>query len=187
MSPPRILFGGLVLALTFLSACTKDGLIPESIEHEVDETVTFSSLSESPETFLGRILILGGEVLSATRTREGTRIEVLQLPLDDDYEPGTDRMASQGRFLAVQSTFLDPATLPEGTRLTIVGAVSGSITLPLDETDYTYPTLTIKNLKVWRELQAYPPYWGGPYWGPYGHPYWGPYWRRGPYPYWYWW
>ncbi len=91
-------------------------------------------------------------------------------------------MASRGRFLAFQQTFLDPATVPAGTRVTIVGEVTGATTLPLDETDYTYPTLEIKNIKVWPKAEGYPywysPYAGPSYWGPYWHPYWGPPWRR---------
>ncbi len=79
--------------------------------------------------------------------------------------------------------FLDPATLPPGTRVTVTGAVTGSVTLPLDETEYTYPVIDITHLQVWTRVeQAAPrirPYMGpGPYWGPY----WSPYWR--PWPYW---
>ena len=76
---------------------------------------------------------------------------------------------SQGRFIAYQTEFLDPATLPPGTRLTILGQVSGSVTQSLDEADYTYPTLIVKHLKAWptysydsdRYRQGYPYY--GPY------------------------
>ena len=49
----------------------------------------------------------------------------------------------------MQREFLDPATLPPGTRITVTGEVSGSITLPLDETDYTYPVIDIKRVQVW--------------------------------------
>ena len=91
---------------------------------------------------------------------------------------------SRGRFLALQSDFLDPATLPAGTHVTIVGEVIGETTLPLDETEYTYPTVTIKNLRVWPKDELYS-YWHthpyvGPHYGPYWYPYWAP-WRRCPY------
>jgi outer membrane lipoprotein len=52
----------------------------------------------------------------------------------------------------------------------------------LDETDYTYPVLTINRVQVWSAVENVAPrirpY---PYMGP--SPYWGPYW--GPWPY-YW-
>ncbi|NJN37445.1 MAG: hypothetical protein HC794_10895 [Nitrospiraceae bacterium] len=84
----------------------------------------------------------------------------------------------------MRKEFLDPATLPSGTFVTISGEVTGSLTLPLDETEYTYPVVDIKNVRVWPKddedgAPRIRPYMGpSPYWGPY----WSPYWR--PWPYW---
>src|SRR5881409_2539370 len=119
--------------------------------------------------------------LNRKRLKDGTRIEVLQLPLDDSQRPESDRTVSEGRFVALQKGFLDPATLPEGTRVTLVGEVTGVMTLPLDETEYAYPTLEIKTLKVWPDWTAWQDEstaYRNPLWGPYrGGAYWGsPYW-----------
>ncbi|HXF91587.1 MAG TPA: Slp family lipoprotein [Nitrospiraceae bacterium] len=168
-----------LLLPALLSGCASTAPEPYS---DQAERVSFTEIKASPESHKGRVVVLGGEVLAAKRLKEGTRIEVLQLPLNGSNEPGTDLTKSQGRFVAIQRDFLDPATVPPGTRVTITGEVTGSITLPLDETEYTYPVLEIKNLKVWPRtvdgpLRIRPPY--GPYWGP---PYWGPYyWGRYPY------
>ena len=115
--------------------------------------------------------------------KEGTRIEILQLPFTSSLRPTLDLSKSQGRFVAMQKEFLDPATIPAGTFVTITGEVTGSVTMPLDEMEYTYPIVDIKNLRVWpRDEETYPrvrPYIGPSlYWGPY----WYPYWR--PWPYW---
>lgn len=115
--------------------------------------------------------------------KEGTRIEILQLPLTSSLQPTLDLSKSQGRFVAMQEEFLDPATIPAGTFVTITGQVAGSVTMSLDELEYTYPIVDIKNLRVWTRVEEGSartrPYIGpGPYWGPY----WYPYWR--PYPYW---
>ncbi|MBP7363250.1 MAG: Slp family lipoprotein, partial [Nitrospira sp.] len=85
----------------------------------------------------------------------------------------------QGRFVAVQRDFLDPATIPQGTFLTITGELTGSMTLPLDETDYTYPVIDIKSFRTWipsqdSTMSRIRPY---PYYSPFWHPYWGPYGR----------
>lgn len=148
---------------------------------QVDRTLAFAQLKVSPDSYRGHLVIVGGEVLSAKRLKEGTRIEVLQIPLEDSQAPGKDRTASEGRFLAIQQEFLDPATIPPGTRVTIVGEVTGATTLLLDETDYTYPTLEIKHLKVWpnRENQAVGPgYYSAPMWRPTYSPWYrSPYWR----------
>jgi len=183
--------------LLLLLGCASTGVIPPSLYQQVDRSLTFAQLKDSPDSYRGRLILAGGEVLDAKLLKQGTRLVVLQLPLLDSQEPGLDRTASQGRFLAIQKEFLDPATLPEGTRVTIVGEVTGATTLPLDETDYAYPTLEIKHLKVWPGLiasqdSAMGPhrtygglsgssYWGwGPLYGYYPYGYWGiPYWRYG--------
>ena len=144
--------------------------------------ITFAQVKETTDSFKGQSVVFGGEVLTAKRLKDGTRIEILQLPLDRSSRPGTNLTQSQGRFMAIQRVFLDPATLPYGTRVTVTGEVTGSITMPLDETDYTYPVIDIKNLQVWAGIdESTPwirPYYGpGPYWGPY----WSPYWRHWPY------
>lgn len=115
--------------------------------------------------------------------KEGTRIEILQLPLTSSLQPTLDLRKSEGRFVAMQQEFLDPATIPAGTFVTITGEMAGSVTMPLDETEYTYPIMDIKNLRVWREVEEGSHRFGsymspglfigpGRYWGPYRSPYW---------------
>jgi outer membrane lipoprotein len=144
--------------------------------------LTFQQVKSAPDSFKGQSVVFGGEVLSARRMKDGTRIELLQLPLDSSGYPGHDLTKSQGRFVAMQREFLDPATLPYGTRVTVTGEVTGTMTLPLDETEYTYPVVEAKQLHVWSDIdQAAPrprPYYGP---GPYSSPYWNPYWRGWPY------
>lgn len=108
-------------------------------------------------------------------SQDGTRIEVIQLPLANDDEPQGRLVDSQGRFLAFHKEFLDPATIPTGTRIT-VGEVTGSTTLMLDEVGYAYPTVAIASLTIWPPKP--PAYWFHPipYFGVYWGPYWGPYW-----------
>jgi outer membrane lipoprotein len=147
--------------------------------------ITFSQLKAAPDSFKGQSVVFGGKVLAARRLKDGTRIEILQLPLDQSSQPGTNLTRSQGRFIGIHRDFLDPATLPYGTRITVTGDVTGSITMPLDETDYTYPVIDIKTLRVWSDINELAPrmqpyYYYGPW--PYWGPYWGPYWR--PWPYW---
>ncbi|MDF0664823.1 MAG: Slp family lipoprotein [Nitrospira sp.] len=89
-----------------------------------------------------------------------------------------DLSKSDGRFLALQREFLDPTTVPPGTFPTVTGEMDGSITLPLDETEYSYPLVRINDLRVWtdseQEAPLVRPCMGpGPYWGPYWSPFWG--------------
>lgn len=163
--------GSLALA-AFLAGCASGGVVPAALQAQLDKTLTFPLLRESPDSYRGHLLVLGGEVLSAKRLKDGTRIEVLEIPLDSSLQPGLDRTTSQGRFFAVQKEFLDPATIPPGTRLTLVGEVTGALADKLDETDYTYPVMEIKSLKVWPrgDTLSHVPYYYYPpsfYWRPY--------------------
>jgi outer membrane lipoprotein len=124
------------------------------MEPLVDRTVLFRDVLTSPESYKGLVLVLGGEVLKATRLKDSTQIELLQLPLEAGEEPSFDRQQSQGRFLAMQQGFLDPATVVKGTRVTIVGEVSGGKTDRLDDVEYRYPTLILKHLHIW-PVQSY--------------------------------
>ena len=159
------------------------------MEGRISREVSFQSLQADPDTFRGQWVVLGGKVLSAKRLRHETQIEILQLPLDKADRPNPMLTESRGRFLAIQQEFLDPAIVPPGTFVSLVGEVIEGKTLPLDETSYTYPVAQIKTMKVWPDPMRYDrpgPYPYGPY--PYGlYPYWGrpyPFW---PYPYPYWW
>ncbi len=145
--------------------------------------IAFTQVKEAIDTYKGQPATFGGKVLGARRLKEGTRIEILQLPLTSSSQPTTDLNKSQGRFVALQKQFLDPATIPPGTFVTITGEVAGSLTMPLDETEYTYPLLYITNLRVWAEDDEDPPrirrpIGPSPYWGPHWSPYWSPW------PYW---
>ncbi|MCA9470551.1 MAG: Slp family lipoprotein [Nitrospirales bacterium] len=179
-----------LLVCLLLTACsfTPRSIVPQTLEGQINHEISFLQIKESPDTHAGTLILVGGEVLSAKRLKDHTRLTVLELPLSSDQEPTTDRTLSQGRFIARQTAFLDPATVPPGTRVTLVGKVTGSHTELLDEMEYTYPTLSIEYLKVWEDADdlgyryrpyAPPPFWGGPYWGYYGGFY-------RPYPYWYW-
>jgi outer membrane lipoprotein len=123
----------LLLVLSGLLAGCAASVLPASLQLQVDRTLAFAQLKDSPDSYRGRLVIAGGEVLSAKRLKEGTRV-------------------------------------------TIVGEVTGATTLPLDETDYAYPTLEIKHLKVWpmRDNQTSRP---GSYSGPAWHPSYGPWYR----------
>lgn len=80
----------------------------------------------------------------------------------------------------MKKEFLDPATIPSGTFVTITGEVVGSVALPLNETEYTYPIVGIKNVRLLPKDEEGSPC-IQPYISPDRAPYWSPYWRPRPY------
>lgn len=71
-----------------------------------------------------------------------------------------------------------------GRLVTLVGEIKGKKVQPLDEVDYSYPVVAIKEIHVWKSQDyesGYPyptpaPYY---YYDPYWYGFWpGPYWHR---------
>jgi outer membrane lipoprotein len=173
----------LMMQVTVGCSLLRSSPFDQSLEGQVPAGVVFSQVVQDPSVHRGQIIKVGGVVLSAKRFADRTEIMVLQIPLDDDAVPEWDRTESQGRFIATQPTFLDPATLPKGTRLTVIGEITGQAAVQVDEEERVYPVLTIKALKVWPvmpwSVYGYRPYWGAyPYYGSYWGPgrYWGSPW-----------
>lgn len=107
----------------------------------------------------GQVVSLSGIVLKAKRLDGMTEIEVLQLPLEAHGRPTDDRRQSQGRFLARQTTFLDPAILATRPTVTVYGVMEGIVERPLEpgSDDYAYPIIAIQDLTIWPQelLQPY--------------------------------
>jgi outer membrane lipoprotein len=170
-------------------------LIPADVLSQVDESVSFTELRADPHQYVGKTVMFSGVALKSRRVKDGTEIEILQVPTQRGMSPSDRKARSEGRFLAVQSNgFLDPAVIEKDTPLTVVGEVKGATTKALDEGQYQYPILDVKQLIDWKEVQgdtdgynsAYSGRYGG-YYGPwsswyygFGSPFAGPY---GPYPY----
>jgi outer membrane lipoprotein len=184
-----------------------DTLIPPPLMAQVDRSVSFQDLRSSPNSYIGRTLLLGGTALKSQRVKDRTEIEIMQLPVVAKSMPSDQHIQSEGRFIAVQSeSFLDPAIIERGFPLTVVGEVKGAVTKQLDESEYQYPVLEIKHLINWYELRSrersrgygrygyggygypgYGPYGYGPWgyggYGSYGSPLYGPFGYGGLYPY----
>jgi outer membrane lipoprotein len=171
---------GVVLLLS-LPSCANSDLVPTHLQSQVSRDISFGDIKANPERFKGRIVVIGGHVLSATQRKDQTEIEVLQLPLNRSDQPASHLMNSKGRFLAFSKTASAPAAVPPGSYVSMVAEVLGSQTALLDDVTYTYPTFAIKTFKVWPKSQQYArpfPFWDRwnyPFDDPWTYPYWGAY------------
>ncbi|SNB47446.1 Slp family lipoprotein [Geobacter sp. DSM 9736] len=150
----------------------------------VDKSVSFEMVRTDPEAYKGKYILTGGTI-AGIRNRTGeSQLEVVQLPLDSSGRP-EESYETRGRFIAVMDKFLDPLIFKQGRQVTIVGEVRGQQVRRLDQVDYAYPVLGVRELHLWQpEPERYAPY-------GYGYPYyrydpWWPYWynRPGPYRWW---
>ena len=159
----------LLINVLLLAGCSSNPeVVPDTLKSQVDSHLTFQEILKQPDQFQGKLVVVGGEVLQAKRLSEATQLEILQLPLDDTRRPSSIKTDSQGRFLAFEHAFLDPATFPAGTRVTVVGELTGVQSAQLDAMTYQYPTMIIKHLHVWKEEAGERNQASGPWYGIFG-------------------
>ena len=174
------LLGASVL-LVSLSGCTGSQLVPAHLETQISRNLSFNEIKRDAGKYRGRIVAIGGYVLSTQLLNEHMRLEVLELPLKSSDLPIRNLMKSKGRFLAFSKDFRDPATMRAGSYVSIVAEVVGIQTAMLDDTMYSYPVFTVKMFKVWPKSQQYArpfPFWNRwnyPFDDPWTYPYWGSY------------
>lgn len=172
----------MLLGVAFFAGCATP-VISEKTRSLVDSRLTFAQLKQNPEAFVGKYVMLGGVIAGVKNTKEGSQLEIMQVKLDDSGMP-EDVFHTEGRFLALSHDFLDGMIYKPGRLVTLVGEVNGKKVQPLDEVDYTYPVLMIKEIHIWKRYEnenGYPYPVPGPYYNydPYYYGYWpGPYWYR---------
>jgi outer membrane lipoprotein len=171
----------LFASFLFIAGCAH--VISDESRKLVDPTIHFQNLRTDPDAYVGKYVKLGGTIAGVQNTKDGSQLEVVQSPLESDDLPEEVSHSSGGRFLATTPGFLDPIVYKAGRRVTVVGQVQGKKTLPIDQVEYAYPIISIREIHVWRkseyEQPQYPPpgYFSDPFWYG-GPPYW---WYRRPY------
>jgi outer membrane lipoprotein len=176
-----LLFVLALAAALGLSACAP--AISQKLRDEAGVAVPFPDLLSRPDTYQGRIVILGGYILETQNEPHGSDLIVLQTPLGFQDKPKA-RDLSEGRFVITTDKFLDPEVYARDRRITVGGRVAGVRELSLGGTTYRYPVIEAQELHLWPKEVPPPPYypydpWYDPWypwypWYPWGHrrPWW---------------
>lgn len=172
----KLLVATTILSL-LLSGCTT--IISEGSRKLVDTDADFAQLKGYPERYTGKHIMLGGKIASVKNSMEGSQIEIVQFDLTSSGRP-EETFISNGRFLATSSEYLDTMIFRRGMLITLVGEIKGKKIQRLDDMDYIYPVVALREWHLWPESswdrgEAYPvpppPYY--PYYYGYGfEPYW---------------
>jgi outer membrane lipoprotein len=149
-----------------VQGCTY-AISPEMVDQS-DNTLTFRQLQADPDTFKGKIIILGGIIVQTSTTKHATIIEIVERPLDYWGKPKRTNK-TEGRFLVVHNGYLDPMLFSPGSAITVAAEIEGTRGKSLGEIDYSYPVVVSKELKLWpRERQSWDrPQWIDPLYDPY--------------------
>ena len=177
-----ILVMGLILSFFLLGGFTACApAISKKVREEAGEPVLFEALLKHTDDYKGRVVIVGGYILETVNETDGSRITVLQAPLDSQNRPKSSDL-SEGRFMVSSGEFLDPVIYSKERRITVGGKVIGNQERKLGNLTYVYPVIEAMEIHLWsKEGEYIGPYY--PYYDPWYHPrYRRPYRYR--YPYW---
>jgi outer membrane lipoprotein len=161
----------LLFVVLFFQGCTY--AISPALTDKADKAITFEMLRTDPNLYAGKVVILGGVIAQIAAVKQGTLITVVQKPLDYWGKPVRTNKAG-GYFLVFYPRHLDSLTYDSGRELTVAAEVGGTKLKVLGDTEYDYPVLASKELKLWPREQTRPgtqTQWGDPLYDPQRQPY----------------
>lgn len=146
-------------AVMLLLQCCTYAISPE-MSARTDKTISFEMIQADPDTFKGKLVLLGGTIAQTSNTVQGTVLEIVQKPLDYWGKPKrTDRTG--GRFLVFSPRYLDAMIFAPGREITVAAEVEGTRSKTLEEMEYHYPVVIAREMKLWeRERRS----WDQPQW-----------------------
>jgi len=125
--------------LIALSGCTHNWISDQS-RTQADGNITFEMLTEDASSYQGKLVMLGGTIISVTHRHDGTQFLVSELVLDKWGRP-EETVPSGGIFLATTSRYLE---YTPGTLISMFGEVKGSRTQLLKGAQYVCPIVFIR-------------------------------------------
>ena len=135
-----------LLLITALQGCSY--AISPDLVRQADRDVTFKQLQADPDAHAGKIVILGGTIVSVQDRKNETMIEIAQKKLDYWGKPHrTDTIG--GHFQVLHKGRLDAMLYAPGRDITVGGEVIGSRDRPAAESSSSFLLLRDRELKIW--------------------------------------
>lgn len=129
-----------------LSGCVQ--VISDQARTLVDPAASISSALSAPDSQLGKHILAGGRIVSATSSPALSSMEIEQYPVDaEGVLQNLDQSA--GTFIAESTTFHDSTIYVPGSMVTMVGEVIGKRQVERNGVTMTLPVLTIKEIYLW--------------------------------------
>ncbi|MBW1991408.1 MAG: Slp family lipoprotein [Deltaproteobacteria bacterium] len=92
---------------------------------EAGSPANFAQLRENPEQYRGKLVILGGEIISVSLQEGMCLLAVHQRDLDHHLQPYGPGYG--GTFYVESEEFLPPSRYVKGRKVTVAGVVKGSL------------------------------------------------------------
>lgn len=133
----------ILLLWLMLSGCTQ--VTYKQLAREGGTPAPFPAVKTDLQEYRGKLVVLGGEILSLTLDNGVSLLEVEQIDLDKEYRPAYQG-ASGGNFFVKSQDWLSPGSYVPKRKVTVVGVVEGK--------KQGKPILLAKKIHLWE----YPPW-----------------------------
>jgi outer membrane lipoprotein len=118
------------------------------VVRQADRGITFKQLQADPDAHAGKIVILGGTLVSVLNQKKGALIEIAEKKLDYWGKPRRTEK-SGGHFQVLHQGYLDAMLYAPGRDITVAGEVVGSGDRPAAGIESTFVLLRSRELKIW--------------------------------------
>jgi outer membrane lipoprotein len=143
----------LVIFLAFVG-CTHP--ISKNLRASLDSSVSVSGLFESPDSYIGKRVMMGGNIVQTHNSPEQSDIEVVQKSIDS-YGNLSAGDTTLGRFIFRRKGYLEPEIYTKGRDVIGAGVIVGSKFGKIGDRNYQFPVIEPEELNLLPEYQD-PPY-----------------------------
>jgi outer membrane lipoprotein len=143
----------LLAGVFFLLASCATPVLRKDILEQGQRNVPLVQLVQDPSSYVGKLFVLGGIIVSNKVVPDGSTVEAVYVPVDENgYLQEAD--VSSGRFLASypkEKGVLDPLMYREGRRITVAGVFIGTRPGSIGEMSYVFPVFQVEEIYLWSE------------------------------------
>ena len=134
---------GLIVSLLLVAGC----VTPYDIGN-ADPRVTPVEAAQDVAGMLNHTVAWGGLIAAAKNLKDKTELEVVGYSLDTENRPDSNA-APTGRFIVIQTGYLETADYAPGRLITVVGSVAQTRRGTVGEAQYVYPLVVASQLRLW--------------------------------------
>ena len=127
-----------------ISACATPVFTTTHVNKKLTPDLAINSFNLNKDQYV----LWGGTLLSGTNFKDSTELEILAYPLDDYSEP-IENSKSFGRFIAIDSGYLELGEYAKDRQVSFVGQLVELRKGKVGDSDYVYPVIAIQQIKLW--------------------------------------
>lgn len=123
----------------------------------LDPSVSVSGVFESPNAYIGKRVMMGGNIVQTRNFPDKSEIEIVQKSIDS-YGNLSSGDATLGRFIFRQKGYLESEVYANGRDIVGAGVVVGTLAGKIGDRDYQFPIIEPEELNLLPEYDNSPYY-----------------------------